>query len=59
MISDGAVYNDDKWLENLIKGWNSAGTQELAQAVVDEAIKRRKDSHDDDITAVAVRLTEG
>ena len=59
MISDGAVYNDDKWLENLIKGWNSAGTQELAQAVVDEAIKRRKDSHDDDITAVAVRLNEG
>ncbi len=58
MISDGAVFNDDKWLENLIKSWDNASTQELAEAVVDEAIKRRSDSHDDDITAIAMRIVE-
>ncbi len=58
MVSDGAVTSDDKWLEKLIKTWNKGSTQELAQAVVEEAIKRRADSRDDDITAVAMRLTD-
>ena len=58
MVSDGALTGDDKWLEKLIKTWNKGSTQELAQAVVEEAIKRRAESRDDDITAVAIRLTE-
>ena len=58
MVSDGAVSGDDKWLEKLIKTWNKGSTQELAQAVVEEAIKRRAESRDDDITAVAMRITE-
>lgn len=58
MVSDGVVTGDEKWLENLIRTWNKGSTQELASAVVDEAIKRRAESQDDDITAVAIRLTE-
>lgn len=58
MISDGAVFNDDKWLENLIKDWSTSGTQDLAQAVVEEAFKRRSNTHDDDISAIAMRITE-
>lgn len=47
-----------KWLENLIRTWNKGSTQELAQAVVAEAIKHRNDGHDDDITVLAVKLTD-
>ena len=56
MISDGAVTGDEKWLEDLIRTWNEASCQDFASLVVNEAMKRRKDSHDDDITAIAMRM---
>lgn len=58
MVSDGVVTGDEKWLEKLIRSWNEGSAQELARAVVEEAIRRRAESRDDDITAVAVRLTD-
>lgn len=58
MVSDGVITGDEKWLEKLIRSWNEGSTQELAHAVVDEAIKRRGDSPDDDITALAIRITD-
>ena len=58
MVSDGVITDDEKWLEKLIRSWNEGSTQELARAVVDEAIKRRGDSPDDDITALAIRITD-
>lgn len=58
MVSDGVLTGDEKWLERLIKSWSEGSAQELAQAVVQEAIRRRANTKDDDITAVAVRLTE-
>ena len=58
MVSDGVLTGDEKWLENLIRTWNKGSTQELAHAVVQEAIKHRNDSHDDDITVLAIRLTD-
>lgn len=58
MVSDGVVTGDEKWLEKLIKSWNEGSTQDLARAVVDEAIKRRNDSREDDMTAVAIKLIE-
>lgn len=57
MISDGAVTSDEKWLEKLIRDYSGSGA-DLAKAVVNEAIKHRNDGHDDDITAVAVKLIE-
>ena len=58
MVSDGVITGDEKWLEKLIRTWNEGSTQELAQAVVAEAIRRRGENHDDDITALAIRITE-
>lgn len=58
MVSDGVITGDEKWLEKLIRSWNEGSTQELARAVVDEAIKRRGDRPDDDITALAIRITD-
>lgn len=58
MVSDGVITGDERWLERLIRSWNEGSAQELAQAVVQEAIKRRAETRDDDITAVAIRLTE-
>ena len=58
MISDGVITGDEKWLERLIRTWREGSTQELAQAVVEEAIRRRESTKDDDITAVAMRVVE-
>lgn len=58
MVSDGALLGDDKWLEDLIKNWQEAPAQDFASVVVNEAMKRRKDYHDDDITAIAIKLIE-
>lgn len=58
MVSDGVITGDEKWLERLIRSWNEGSTQELARAVVEEAIRRREGCRDDDITAVAIRLTD-
>ena len=58
MLSDGAVVGDDKWLEDLVRTWNEASCQDFASLVVNEAMKRRQSTHDDDITAIAVRLVE-
>ena len=58
MVSDGVITGDEKWLEQLIRSWNKGSTQELAHAVVSEAVRRRRDMPDDDITAVAIRLEE-
>ena len=45
--------------QNYINVFDGKGsTQELAQAVVAEAIKHRNDGHDDDITVLAVKLTD-
>ena len=58
MVSDGVITGDDKWLEKLIRTWNEGSTQDLAKAVVDEAVKHRKADREDDVTAVAIRITE-
>ena len=58
MISDGAVQKDDMWLTSLIKSWNEADASELAQRIVKEASNRRTDCHDDDITAIAIKILD-
>ena len=58
MISDGALAGDEKWLEALIRKHGADSCSDLAKEVVNEAIKRRNDGHDDDITAVAIKLIE-
>ncbi|MDD6175059.1 MAG: SpoIIE family protein phosphatase [Firmicutes bacterium] len=53
MVSDGAVSDGDGWLEELVRSWKGT-PQELCDRVVAEAESRRRDGHDDDITAAAI-----
>ncbi len=57
LVSDGAVACGDKWLCEKIEGWSGSVPQELAEEIVAQAIARRDDGHDDDVTALVVRLT--
>ncbi len=56
MVSDGALVGDDKWIEKMLLGWEDESSADFASMVVNEAMKRRRGGHDDDITAVAIRL---
>ncbi len=56
MVSDGVMVDNDKWIEKTVMSWGDKSMQELATEIVDDAKKRRNDGHDDDITAVAVRV---
>lgn len=58
MVSDGVLAGEDKWLEELIRNWHEAPAQDFASVVVNEAMKRRRDAHDDDITAIAIKMIE-
>lgn len=58
MVSDGAVTADDKWIEKLIMNWGDKSAEELSAAIVDGAKKYRNDGHDDDITALCIRVVE-
>lgn len=54
LMSDGVMSADDHWLETMIR--TSGDTcADLSRKIVEEARSRRKE-HDDDITAVCVRL---
>ncbi|MBQ4128675.1 MAG: SpoIIE family protein phosphatase [Ruminococcus sp.] len=58
MVSDGVLTKDDKWIEKLLMSWGDKSMEELSFAVVDEAKKHRNGGHDDDITALAVRVMD-
>ncbi len=58
MISDGAMTGDDKWIEKLIMSCGETSMQELSYSIVEKAKERRNDGHDDDITAIAMRVIE-
>ena len=58
MLSDGAVMGDDRWLLSLIKSWSKGSCQDLAQAVVEEAIRQNEGMKDDDITVLAIKLKD-
>ncbi|MBQ8860806.1 MAG: SpoIIE family protein phosphatase [Ruminococcus sp.] len=56
MVSDGVITGDERWLEKEISSWSDKSMEELAFSIVEEAKKRRNDGHDDDITALCVRV---
>ena len=58
MISDGAIATGDRWIEEELKDWKDGSPQEFVNDIVDKSSKRRKDGHDDDVTALAIRLKE-
>ena len=56
MVSDGAVATGEDWIDHIISAWDDKSMQQLADHITDEAVSRRTDGHDDDITVIAVRL---
>ena len=56
MVSDGALSSGAEWIERIILKWEDKSMQELAHLINDEAVARRTDGHDDDITVIAIRL---
>lgn len=58
MISDGAIVSGDSWIEEMIQNFDGQDLNSLVKDVVSKAAKLRQDSRDDDITAIAIRLTK-
>ena len=58
MVSDGVMIGSPEWIEKLILSWREGSAEQLAAQIVNEAQKRRKNDHDDDITAIAMRVVE-
>ena len=56
MLSDGALASGSEWVCEEIEKWNGNLPQELAEIVVSQAIARRSDGHDDDITALVLMV---
>lgn len=55
LISDGVLSDGDEWLREEIKNW-SGTPQALSEHLVSTSYNRRQDGHDDDITALCIRL---
>ena len=58
MVSDGVMIGSVEWLEKLILTFREGSAEQLASCIVEEAGKRRQNDHDDDITAIALRVIE-
>lgn len=56
MVSDGATATGEDWIEHIILSQDHRSMQDLADRITDEAVARRKDGHDDDITVIAMRI---
>jgi stage II sporulation protein E len=56
MLSDGALSSGTEWVCGEIEKWDGKIPQELAETLVSQAIARRSDGHDDDITVLALML---
>ena len=56
MVSDGALSSGSGWVCDVIQEWDGTIPQELAEKIVSQAIARRDDGHDDDITALVMML---
>ena len=50
------MFPGEEWIEHIILSRDHRSMQELADQITDEAITRRKDGHDDDITVIAMRI---
>ena len=56
MVSDGAIATGEDWIVNIILDYTENTMQQLADRIADEAVTRRHDGRDDDITVIALRV---
>jgi stage II sporulation protein E len=58
LLSDGALASGDEWICDEVEKWKGQVPQELAEYIVAQAIVRRSDGHDDDITALVMKVMQ-
>lgn len=56
MVSDGTTVTGEDWIERIIASWEDKSMEQLSQTIIDEAVARRTDGHDDDITVLAMQI---
>ena len=56
LMSDGALSSGSEWICEEAEKWEGRIPQELAETIVSQAISRRNDGHDDDITALVLMI---
>lgn len=57
LMSDGALSSGSDWICTEAEKWDGKIPQELAETIVSQAIARRRDGHDDDITVLAMLVS--
>lgn len=55
LLSDGALASGGDWISSILQDWHDT-PQRLCDELVAQAMRRRTDGHDDDITVAAVQL---
>ncbi|NLG92696.1 MAG: SpoIIE family protein phosphatase [Clostridiales bacterium] len=58
LLSDGALAAGGDWICDTVEKWKGQVPQELAEEIVTQAIARRADGHDDDITVLVMKVKE-
>ena len=56
MLSDGATDIGDSWLLELLETFRDLSPKNLSNKISETATKLRKNSYDDDITAVVMHM---
>lgn len=58
MMSDGATDIEEEWIFDILNSRNYRTPRELSRILLNKAVKMRKNSHDDDITVAAMRISK-
>ena len=56
LFSDGMLAGGEDWIAPLIEGWDGEEPVQLANLLVDTAVKYRSDGREDDVSAMVLRL---
>lgn len=57
LLSDGVTDIGENWIINLLNNIEYTTTTDIAKYIVDMSVKARKNTHDDDITAVVLSIS--
>lgn len=58
LISDGVLHPDEFWIKSAVKDWDNETSNDFAKRIVSEAVANRYESNDDDITAIAIKISK-
>lgn len=58
MVSDGAISHGDTWLNDIFENWKEEDSQSFADSVINKILHDKNKDFDDDITVVAMKLSE-